>query len=73
MQEHFRARFPKEPGDSDGVYRAAIRAKALDTLRGLLPAAVQSNMGLFGTGQAYEALLLRMRANPLAESRQTPT
>lgn len=70
MQEHFRARFPKEPGDSDGVYRAAIRAKALDTLRGLLPAAVQSNMGLFGTGQAYEALLLRMRASPLAESRQ---
>ena len=64
MQEHFRARFPKDPADSDGVYRAAIRAKALDTLRGLLPAAVQSNMGLFGTGQAYEALLLRMRANP---------
>ena len=70
MQEHFRVRFPKEPSDSDGVYRAAIRAKALDTLRGLLPAAVQSNMGLFGTGQAYEALLLRMRANPLAESQQ---
>jgi thymidylate synthase ThyX len=69
MQEHFRARFPKDPADSDGVYRAAIRAKALDTLRGLLPAAVQSNMGLFGTGQAYEALLLRMRANPVAESR----
>ena len=64
MQEHFRARFPKDPADSDGVYRAAIRAKALDTLRGLLPAAVQSNMGLFGTGQAYEALLLRMRAQP---------
>jgi thymidylate synthase ThyX len=70
MQEHFRARFPKDPSDSDGVYRAAIRAKALDTLRGLLPAAVQSNMGLFGTGQAYEGLLLRMRANPLAESRE---
>jgi thymidylate synthase ThyX len=70
MQEHFRTRFPKEPTDSDGVYRAAIRAKALDTLRGLLPAAVQSNMGLFGTGQAYEALLLRMRANPLDESRE---
>ncbi len=70
MQEHFRARFPKDPSDSDGVYRAAIRAKALDTLRGLLPAAVQSNIGLFGTGQAYEALLLRMRANPLAESQR---
>jgi thymidylate synthase ThyX len=68
MQAHFRTRFPKDPADSDGVYRAAIRAKALDTLRGLLPAAVQSNLGLFGTGQAYEALLLRMRANPLTEA-----
>ena len=68
MQEHFRARFPKERSDTDAVYRAAIRAKALDTLRGLLPAAVQSNVGLFGTGQAYEGLLLRMRANPLAEA-----
>jgi thymidylate synthase ThyX len=70
MQEHFRARFPKDATDSDAVYRAAIRAKALDTLRGLLPAAVQSNVGLFGTGQAYEALLLRMRASPLAECRE---
>jgi thymidylate synthase ThyX len=69
MQDHFRARFPKSPSDSDAVYRAAIRAKALDTLRGLLPAAVQSNVGLYGTGQAYEALLLRMRAHPLEEAR----
>jgi thymidylate synthase ThyX len=51
------------------VHRAAIRAKALDTLRGMLPAATQSNVGIFGTGQAFEALLLRMRAHPLAEVR----
>ena len=61
------ARHPRGAGDSDAVYRSAIRAKALDTLRGLLPAATQSNVGLYGTGQAYEALLLRMRAHPLAE------
>src|ERR1041384_4270868 len=70
MQAYFRERFPKDPADTDGVYRAAIRAKALDTLRGLLPAAVQSNLGLFGTGQAYEALLLRMRACPLSEAHE---
>ena len=69
MQAWFEARYPKAPGDSDGVYRAAIRAKALDTLRGMLPAATQSNVGMYGTGQAYEALLLRMRAHPLAEAR----
>ena len=43
-----------------------IRARALDSLRGLLPAATRSNVGIFGTGQGYEALLLRMRAHPLA-------
>ena len=67
MQEHFAARYPKSPGDSDAVHRAAIRAKALDTLRGMLPAATQSNVGIYGTGQAFEALLLRMRAHPLQE------
>src|SRR5439155_6391659 len=55
--------------DSDAVYRSVIRAKALDTLRGLLPAATRSNVGLFGTGQAFEALLLRMFAHPLDEVR----
>ena len=48
---------------------SAMRAKALDTLRGLLPAATQSNVGIYGTGQAFESLLLRMRAHPLAEVR----
>ncbi len=70
VEAHFRDRYPKEPGDPDGVYKRTIRAKALDTLRGLLPAATQSNVGLYGTGQAYEALLLRMRVHPLAEVRE---
>jgi thymidylate synthase ThyX len=69
MEAHFRAKYPKSPGDSEGVYKSVIRAKALDTLRGLLPAATTSNVGLFGSGQAFEALLLRMFAHPLAEVR----
>src|SRR5207253_2784583 len=69
MEQHFRERYPKAPDDSDAVYRSVIRAKALDTLRGLLPAATTSNVGLFGTGQAYETLLLRMFAHPLEEVR----
>jgi thymidylate synthase ThyX len=69
LQDHFSRKYPKAPQDSDAVHRVATRAKALDTLRGLLPAATQSNVGLYGTGQAYEALLLRMRAHPLAEVR----
>src|SRR5262249_52880942 len=69
MEAHFRAKYPQQPEDSDGVYKSVIRAKALDTLRGLLPAATTSNVGLFGTGQAFEALLLRMLAHPLDEVR----
>jgi len=69
MEAHFRARYPQSAEDSDAVYKSVVRAKALDTLRGLLPAATTSNVGLFGTGQAFEALLLRMFAHPLREVR----
>jgi thymidylate synthase ThyX len=69
VQEWCRERYPKEPGDSDFVYRQSIRAKALDAVRGVLPAASLSNVGIYGTGQGYEALLLRMRASPLPEAR----
>jgi thymidylate synthase ThyX len=69
LRQHFTERFPKDEQTSDGAYRMSIRAKALDTLRGLLPAATTSNVGIYGTGQAYENLLLRMRAHPLLEVR----
>jgi thymidylate synthase ThyX len=67
MREYWSRRFPKPPSESDPAYRATVRARALDSLRGLLPAATRSNVGIFGTGQGYEALLLRMRAHPLRE------
>jgi thymidylate synthase ThyX len=70
LEQYYRGRYPKEPADAAIVYKRTIRAKALDTLRGLLPAATQSNVGLFGSAQAYEALLLRMRAHPLEEARR---
>jgi thymidylate synthase ThyX len=68
-QAWLQQRYPQEPGDSDFVYRQAIRAKALDAVRGLLPAAAMSNVGIYGTGQSYEMLLLRMRSHPLPEVR----
>jgi thymidylate synthase ThyX len=69
LTEHFRAEHPKDPADSDFVYRQAIRAKAFDAVRGMLPASALSNVGIYGSGQAYEQLLLRMRAHPLPEAR----
>lgn len=63
-------KFPKTPDDTDFVYRQVIRAKALDAVRGLLPASALSNLGIYASGQAYESLLLRMRAHPLREVRE---
>src|SRR6478609_7482496 len=68
LLEWARERYPKEPSDSDFVYKQTIKAKACDTVRGILPAATISNVGVYGTGQGYEALLLRMRAHPLPEA-----
>jgi len=70
MERFYRTQYPRRTGDSEAAYDRTIRAKALDTLRGLLPAATQSNVGIYGTGQAYEALLLRMRVHPLLEMRE---
>lgn len=69
VTEHVRSTIPKSAGDSDFVYRQATRAKALDAVRGALPAASLSNVGIYGSGQAFEQLLLRMRSHPLPESR----
>lgn len=69
IQDHFRERHPKSETDSDFVYRQAIRAKAFDAVRGILPAASLSNVGIYGSGQGFESLLLRMRAHPLPEAR----
>jgi thymidylate synthase ThyX len=68
MTDYFRELTPKDPSDSDFVYRQAVRAKAYDALRGLLPAAALSNVGIYGTGQGFEQLLLRMRASELPEA-----
>ena len=70
VTDHIRATMPRSIKDSDFVFHQATRAKGLDAVRGVLPAAALSNVGIFGSGQGYEALLLRMRAHPLPEARQ---
>ena len=52
------------------AWRRSIRAKALDLLRGVLPASTLSHVGIFASGQAYEQLLLRLMASPLPEARE---
>jgi thymidylate synthase ThyX len=61
--------FPRAPAEAPAAHARAIKAKALDLLRGLLPASSLSHMGIFATGQTYEQLILHLLAHPLPEAR----
>jgi thymidylate synthase ThyX len=69
LQSFLVRRLAKPAGTSDVAYRQSIRARALDGLRGLLPTGSLSNVGIYGSGQSFERLLLRMRVHPLPEAR----
>ncbi len=58
------------PGDPSPARTRAVTAKALDLVRGLLPAASLSHMGIYATGQTYEQLILHLLAHPLPEARR---
>jgi len=62
--------FPKDPAISKGAYTAALRAKVLDCLRGLLPTAALTNMGVFGNGRFYESLLQKLNCHDLSEMQE---
>jgi thymidylate synthase ThyX len=61
--------YPRAEAEPDAARRRAVNAKALDLLRGLLPAASLSHMGIYATGQAYEQLILHLLGDPLPEAR----
>jgi thymidylate synthase ThyX len=56
--------------EPEAAWKRSIEAKALDAMRGLLPTASLSHVGIYASGQAYEQLLLRLLASPLPEARR---
>ncbi len=69
LTAYFAERFPQEEGVSERAYKSTLRAKACDSLRGLLPAAALTNLGLYGNGRAFEYLMLKLHASEFAENR----
>jgi thymidylate synthase ThyX len=66
-------RYPRAPDEPEAAHTRALRAKALDLLRGLLPASSLSHMGIYASGQSYEQLILHLLAHPLPEARSYGT
>lgn len=67
LTELMEKKFPKEHDVSKVAYTAALRAKVLDCLRGLLPASALTNMGIYGNGRFFETLIQKLNGHSLAE------
>ncbi len=60
---------PQDENTSKRAYNNATKAKTLDLLRGLLPMATLTNVGLFGNGRSFEYLLVKLASSPHQELR----
>ncbi|MBI4081808.1 MAG: FAD-dependent thymidylate synthase [Candidatus Lambdaproteobacteria bacterium] len=69
MTAHIERAAPRPPETSEAAWQRSVRARAYDALRGLLPAATLTNMGIYGNGRFWESLLMRLHLSPLAELR----
>lgn len=67
LTELMEKKFPKEHDVSKVAYTAALRAKVLDCLRGLLPASALTKMGMYGNGRFFESLIQKLNCHNLAE------
>lgn len=59
----------KDVKAAERIYNVTIKAKALDLLRGLLPASTMTNVGITGNGRAFEYMLTLMYGSKLKEIR----
>lgn len=67
VREYVRSRLPRDPDTPEAAYERSVRALGFDLIRGLLPAATLTNMGVFGNGRFFESLIARLRIEPLQE------
>jgi thymidylate synthase ThyX len=65
----FRLSGEDETKSATRIYNATIRAKALDILRGILPASTLTNVGITGNGRAFEYLLTILYSSGLQEEK----
>ncbi len=59
----------KDIKSANMIYNGSTKAKALDILRGLLPASTLTNVGITGNGRAFEYLLTILASSELEEER----
>ena len=67
IRKHVRKQLPRDPEISKAAYERSVVARAYDIIRGLLPSATLTNMGVFGNGRFFETLITKLRTEPIKE------
>ena len=67
LTEIMEKKIPIGENEPVGPYRASIRCKVLDCLRGLLPASTLTNMGIYGNGRFFEGLIQKLHCHNFSE------
>ena len=67
IRNHVRKCLPWDSKISQNAYERSVRARGFDIIRGLLPAATLTNMGVFGNGRFFENLISKLKVDSLLE------
>ncbi|NTW14410.1 MAG: hypothetical protein HGA31_05285 [Candidatus Moranbacteria bacterium] len=70
VEDHLRAKYPRQADEDEKMYDKAIKARSFDILRGFLPAGITTQLSWHtNLRQAWDKLSL-LRHHPLAEVRE---
>jgi thymidylate kinase/thymidylate synthase ThyX len=71
LTDYVREQSSTPESERDIAWKGAIRAQACDAARAVLPVATKSTVGIYASGQALEALIMRLLADDIPEARAT--
>ena len=71
LTEYIRSTSNTPKSEQDGAWRSATKAQACDAIRSVLPVATKSTVGIYGSAQAIESLIMHLQSDQLLEARET--
>lgn len=71
LTTYVRSKSNTPKSEQDGAWRSATKAQACDAIRPVLPVATKSTVGIYGSAQAIESLVIHLQSDELLEARET--
>jgi dTMP kinase len=69
LTDYIRKNSTVPEAERDIAWKGATRAQACDAIRGVLPVATKSTVGIFASGQALESLIMHLQSDELPEAK----